>query len=337
MDESPSIRSVITSYHELNPTVLDELAEQPTALDFMRYVSTNRGFIVRRGAKDWDALRKWDAAYLRDAMKGRDVKVAVTPHGNADAVVADEAGRLLFVEPYEVNEPFETFLSVVQEDSRSQDRSRGRNVRYAQTQNGNLPFEYANLAGDVPTHIAFATEALGQDPDAVNFWLGNDRSTTSLHKDNYENIYVQVRGQKHFILLPPIEMPCVNESPLSFARYRPTEDDGEDLVVETNKDIGPTPVPLWDPDEPELRPTVYSKYSKPLKVTLNEGDMMYLPAMWYHKVGQGNGDEGFACSVNYWYDMDFSGSFWSSNAFVRDVYNASLTSVSYPALDMQDE
>ena len=222
-----------------------------------------------------------------------------------------------------MNEPFEAFLSFVQEDSTLQDRLPKRNVRYAQTracnvpdqasfairkrlmqatENGNLPFEYANLAKDVPNDIDFATQALGQDPDAVNFWLGNERSTTSLHKDNYENIYIQVRGQKHFTLLPPIEMPCVNETPTPFARYRPASDNGEDLIVEMNKDIGPIPVPLWDPDEPELRSTVYSKYSKPLKVTLNEGDMMYLPAMWYHKVGQGNGNEGFACSVNYWYD-----------------------------------
>lgn len=169
------------------------------------------------------------------------------------------------------------------------------------TENGNLPLEYANLAKDVPKDIAFATEALGQDPDAVNFWLGNGRSVTSLHKDNYENIYVQIRGRKHFTLLPPVEMPCVNETPLSFARYCPATEDGEDLVIETNKDIEPIPVPLWDPDEPDVRPSAYSRYSKPLHVTLEEGDMMYLPAMWYHKVAQGNGDEGFACSVNYWY------------------------------------
>lgn len=45
---------------------------------------------------------------------------------------------------------------------------------------------------------------------------------------------------------------------------------------------------------------------------------------WYHKVKQTAGDEGFACAVNYWYDMDFSGGFWASNAFLRDVYTASV-------------
>lgn len=81
MDQDASIASLITSYHELNPTVVDELSAEPTALEFMRYVSRNRPFVVRGGAKHWHAVREWDAEYLRDRMKGRDVKVAVTPHG----------------------------------------------------------------------------------------------------------------------------------------------------------------------------------------------------------------------------------------------------------------
>lgn len=81
MDANQSIVGLIDSYHELNPTRLDELRAEPTALEFMRYVSTNRPFVVRRAAKDWAAVREWDAAYLRDTMQGRDVEVAVTPHG----------------------------------------------------------------------------------------------------------------------------------------------------------------------------------------------------------------------------------------------------------------
>jgi jumonji domain-containing protein 7 len=44
--------------------------------------------------------------------------------------------------------------------------------------------------------------------------------------------------------------------------------------------------------------------------------------MWYHKVSQSSGEEGFALAVNYWYDMDFSGGFWTANNFLRDVSNA---------------
>jgi jumonji domain-containing protein 7 len=84
-------------------------------------------------------------------------------------------------------------------------------TRYAQTQNDNLRNEYTTLFADVPKSIPFARIALDKDPDAINMWLGNSLSTTALHKDNYENIYVQILGQKHFVLLPPVEAACVNE------------------------------------------------------------------------------------------------------------------------------
>ena len=51
-------------------------------------------------------------------------------------------------------------------------------------------------------------------------------------------------------------------------------------------------------------------------------------------MSQTTGNEGFACAVNYWYDMDFSGSFWTTNNLLRDVSNASARVVKYPQLDM---
>lgn len=163
--------------------------------------------------------------------------------------------------------------------------------------------------------------------------MGNERSVTCLHKDNYENIYVQVVGQKHFVLLPPIEMPCVNEQMLSQARYVPQTEGSDDLTIQIDLDSEPIPVPTWDPDEPAARTSEYSELSRPLRVTLNAGDMLYLPAMWYHKVSQTSGEEGFACAVNYWYDMSFEGSFWTSNAFIRDVKFGEEKSVRYPELE----
>ena len=52
--------------------------------------------------------------------------------------------------------------------------------------------------------------------------------------------------------------------------------------------------------------------------------MLYLPALWYHKVSQSCSDEGICCAVNYWYDLDFSGGFWSMANFVRGVGLLSL-------------
>jgi jumonji domain-containing protein 7 len=206
-------------------------------------------------------------------------------------------------------------------------------------ENDNLREEYNTLFSDVPPNISWARIALEQSADAINFWLGNERSVTAMHRDNYENVYVQIIGQKHFVLLPPIEMPCVNEQKLTHCRYAPSTSDirDDDLVIEPQEEQDTVPVAVWDPEEPDLRRSDYSHLSKPLLVTLQEGDMLYLPAMWYHKVKQTSGKEGFACAVNYWYDMSFEGSFWASNSFVRDVALAKEKAVKYPEFDIESE
>ncbi|KAK4963491.1 hypothetical protein LTR10_001120 [Elasticomyces elasticus] len=322
------LSNLINTYHELNASLVDELEEEPSTLEFLQFVAKNRPFVVRHAANSWTASEKWDADYLRQRMGNEEVKVAITPLGNADAVVQHSHDSLVFVVPHEIFEPFTDFLDDTQASS-------SRHVKYAQTQNDNLRNEYANLLPDVPTDIPFARLALGQSADAINLWLGDDRSVTSLHKDNYENIYVQLRGQKEFVLMPPVEMPCVNEQLLQTGRYAPT-DDGE-LKVQLDEEAERIPVATWDPDEPEQRTTPYSHLAKPLRVTLREGDLLYLPSMWYHKVSQRIGDEGFVCAVNYWYDMDFAGNHWAQTSFIRDVYQAEQMRPVYPKLDIGDE
>ena len=80
--------------------------------------------------------------------------------------------------------------------------------------------EYAKLLQDVEPEITWAGAALQLKPDAINLWIGNSYSVTDLHKDPYENIFCQILGKKHFVLLPPFSMACVNEQMLPVACYR---------------------------------------------------------------------------------------------------------------------
>lgn len=374
----------------------------------MRYVASNRPFVIKNGAKGWKARKTWNASYLTEVMAGQNVNVAITPHGNADSVASLPNGGNIFVKPYETEEPFSHVLQAIQ----TQEQSPNPNLptRYAQTQNDNLRNEYQTLFTDVPKSIPFAKIALEKDPDAINFWLGNSHSTTALHKDNYENIYVQILGKKHFVLLPPIEAPCVNECSILAGTYSPRDAHiadlkKSDLCIKIDDPEEYVPFATWDPDDmssnslflgnlsfdctaeairevfaeygevtrvylPVDRVTnrikgfgyvdfttteeataalkalngrevlgraicidyaapgmdhdrcgigAYSVYSKPLRVTLDEGDMLYLPALWYHKVSQSCNEEGICCAVNYWYDLNFGGSFWSMASFVRSV------------------
>jgi jumonji domain-containing protein 7 len=192
-------------------------------------------------------------------------------------------------------------------------------------ENDNLRNEYAPLFDDVPKSVPFARIALQREPDAINFWLGNSRSVTALHKDPYENIYVQILGRKHFVLMPPVEFVCVNErlhTAGTFCKMGPTTSDNiNDTMLQPLRDTPDSKVPFatFDPAQPDRNVTAFSSLSRPQKVTLHIGDMLYLPAQWYHKVLQSCSEEGICCAVNYWYDMDYSGSLYPLTNFAKKV------------------
>lgn len=75
------LEDLITTYNDLNSTVIDELDEEPSALEFMRYVARNTPFVVRGCVPDWEAFQLWDKEFLVETMRGRKVNVAVTPRG----------------------------------------------------------------------------------------------------------------------------------------------------------------------------------------------------------------------------------------------------------------
>jgi len=98
------------------------------------------------------------------------VTVAVTPNGWADAVSDD--GRF-FMLPEERQMHFADFLDCLC------DRQESSPIYYMQQQNSNLTGEMKALIGDVPEDVDWATRAFGQNPDAANFWLGDERAVTS--------------------------------------------------------------------------------------------------------------------------------------------------------------
>lgn len=60
-----------------------------------------------------------------------------------------------------------------------------------------------------PKILDFGRRAFSKEPDAINFWMGDSRAITSMHKDPYENIYSVVSGYKDFILIPPVDVHLV--------------------------------------------------------------------------------------------------------------------------------
>ncbi|KAK6594728.1 phospholipase a2 [Botrytis cinerea] len=203
------------------------------------------------------------------------------PHGNADSPTLNDDGELVFVKPWEESQSFPDFVDFV-----SQQELHERNeeeVRYAQTLDREFAFHHVPPQRPLPKH------------------LRSDSRT------------------KTFYSTSPLFHPCINEVPLSSTSYVRSTSDPATLNIEPDSPSVELPVATWDPDVPSRNPTKYSHLAQPMHVTLEKGDMLYLPALWYHKVGQSCGEDGICVAANYWYDMDFGGSFWPLCNFVRSV------------------
>ena len=93
--------------------------------------------------------------------------MTLTPNGYADAITNGH-----FVLPEEKIVPMEEFLNLLENPVEHR-------VPYIQKQNSNLTDEFPELLEDSGTEIKWASEVFGNQPDAVNFWMGDERAVTS--------------------------------------------------------------------------------------------------------------------------------------------------------------
>ncbi|GIL42659.1 hypothetical protein Vafri_605 [Volvox africanus] len=198
------------------------------------YVQRNKPVVITDAIDGWPALRLWGERYMESHPAGEVVvTVDVTPNGRGDAIttVADNvAGRLQqwFVTPHERRMTLKEFFSLMRK-SRGTDQSAStvrapREVPYMQHQNSNLSEELGLLLDDIGPGLPWAEEVFGGPPEAINIWIGDERSATSFHKDHYDNLYAVIRGTKIFSLLPPCDAYRMYLTRCPAACYMPRRD-----------------------------------------------------------------------------------------------------------------
>jgi hypothetical protein len=111
----------------------------------------------------------------------------------------------------------------------------------------------------------------------INLWIGNLSSSSPCHHDPYENILIQVFGQKSVLLFPPNDTKYLYPAPLP---QRNTS------LINFKNDI----------DEEILKFPLLSHVSGS-HATLNPGDGLYIPFHWWHFCKA----RSLNCSVNFWW------------------------------------
>ena len=320
-----------------------------TSLEFMRdFVALNRPVIVCGAMEGHEALTAWPGGGLLSLASSLEVSVNVTPNGRADAVVGGESGQPLvwplvsepdhaaepsasdsgslapplvdaklaasegiFILPEERRMSLGSFFDLL--EASRYDSSLG--VPYVSHQNDSLRSgsQFGAIPGlsgalDPPK---WAAEALGGEPEAVNVWIGDERSRTSMHLDHYENLYCVIAGEKEFILRPPVDAHMLPSLPRPVGRFRQDRATGAwEIVTCTSGGAERTPWIAVDPLAVGAAPSTTQLPDAPaFRCIVRPGEILYLPALWYHEVRQRREEGGLSqwpcVAANWWFDMSF--------------------------------
>jgi jumonji domain-containing protein 7 len=282
--------------------------DNPSTEEFLREaVAAYHPVIIRNAVNHWPALQKWNLDFFSDTYGDMDVAINITPDGLGDCVKMMEDGSKCFVYPLDHTMKMGDFCSMLRE------RNEGDAVPYLSQQDNNFNKSFFHIMEDIEPSFALANAAFQlSGPEAVNLWIGDERATSSLHKDFFENMYVVIEGEKTFTLLPPADIAFLKEDTFSTQRYvlaigsaaaRPKEEDLQ-LTAEGCPAESIGWIDIMDVDGRFLSYSGHNskwQHLHPIRVTVRAGETLYLPAMWYHQVSQNCA----TIAVNYWYEMKF--------------------------------
>ena len=211
-------------------------------------------------------------------------------------------------------------------------------VLYYSVQNDCLRADLPSLwdTGIFPTSFNWAEQAFGVGlPDAVNLWVGNELGVSSMHKDHYENLFYVLSGEKVFTVCPPADAPFLYERECPAGVFVSSTKDGggnwkvqqqQEQEQESQSDDGqsqsaPTTV-RWiaanvqrKNNDQHLADYPLLAYTHPITITICAGEMLYLPALWFHSVTQTKE----TVAINYWYDMKFDSPAWCYFHFLSQM------------------
>jgi len=121
--------------------------------------------------------------------------------------------------------------------------------------------------------------AIKKEPKSTNVWISSKGVVAMCHYDMYYNFFVQLRGKKKFILFPPSDFRRLYLHPLHHPGYRQCQ-------------INLT--------EPDFRRFPSLMQAGAYEVILDEGEVLYLPPMWFHHVEALNA----SISANVWSETE---------------------------------
>ncbi|XP_022083576.1 jmjC domain-containing protein 7-like isoform X4 [Acanthaster planci] len=201
---------------------------------------------------------------------------------------------LVVVRPATMNLKFAEFLDMISNVSHKAKPRASAYLEYS-----SIPDYLPELEEDIP-EFPFAQDLLTRRH--LNIWLGDGNTLGKLHFDPFDNFLCQIRGKKQLTLFDPHDNSKMYEGHIPEAElgYNRVSGQFRRKKLQDSTAMVMAPVDIVDPDF-ERFPAFAE--ARPLNCTINEGDVLFMPAFWWHEVqSYPNVTEGRNLAVNFWYE-----------------------------------
>ncbi|XP_074660772.1 jmjC domain-containing protein E-like [Tubulanus polymorphus] len=280
---------------------------------FLDYLSKSKPFVVRRATSRWPAHEKWTTDFFLRRYGAKNIHVKMAPLGEFEGVenatVWDDfetfevpsvvRSKLKYpdtvvVRPASVDMNVSEFLTIISDSSRL-------NVNVsAYLEYTSLADYFSELRDDI-SEMPFV-EGVGMKLKHTNIWLSNGKTLGKLHFDPFDNFLCQISGRKESILFEPHENRELYEAHIQEAmlKYNATSQTFIRRGLSDSTSLVMSPV---DINKPDFKKFPLFMNAVPLNCTIDEGDVLFMPAFWWHEVQSYPAKtEPRNLAVNFWYE-----------------------------------
>jgi hypothetical protein len=211
--------------------------------DFLsEFYSQNRPVILEDVASDWPALRSWTPETLRSELGDVPVEIMAGRDKDPKYEINIEAHRRQIA--------FSEYVDLVLANPVTNDIYMVANNHVFEGPAGDRLWQDISLDGRYLEPV--------RKPELTFLWFGPRGTITPLHHDEFNILFAQVIGRKHFTLISPL------------------------LTHRLGNDVGV--FSELDPTNPDLQRFPRYEGITPMEFELAPGDALFIPAGWWHRV-----------------------------------------------------
>ncbi|KAF6036653.1 hypothetical protein EB796_005046 [Bugula neritina] len=280
---------------------------------FTNYLQFSKPVIIENVASAWKANTLWTNAYLKKKYGNMSVHIKLSPTTDYEGIEKADLWKppesfkvphivkkklqfpdLVVPRPAPVNMRFAQYLDLM------------KNISEGMLTNISAYLEYSSIRQYFPeleqdlVEMPFVKNKLHLKH--LNIWLSDGNTLGKLHFDPFDNFLCMIDGKKELILFEPHNNTQLYETHIPEAQFTVDLETFQfarkELLESTSMVMSPLDIKKPDYERfPKFQNTL------PLNCTIEEGDVLFMPAFWWHEVqSYPNHFKKRNLAVNFWYE-----------------------------------